>query len=301
MAWLEQPGNSLITSTDPDYPPLLKELQSAPPLLFVRGSVGLLSEPQLAIVGSRNPTPGGRDTAHEFAAHLSGCGLVVGSGLALGIDAAAHRGALDSGHPTLAVLGTGPDRIYPARHYELAHAIAECGTLVTEFPPGTGVSPENFPRRNRIIAALSLGTLVVEAAVRSGSLITARLAAAHGREVFAVPGSVHNPLAKGCHALIREGAKLVETAEHVLEELGSLVAGLYRQANGRFDAAPVSKSDPDPEYQQLLEKMGYDPVSIDELVAATQLTAEELSSMLLIMELQGRVATLAGGRYVRKG
>jgi DNA processing protein len=301
LVWLEAPENSLLRSCDRDYPPLLRESDSAPPLLFVRGSSGLLSEPQLAIVGSRNPTPGGRKIAHEFAAYLAGCGLVIDSGLALGIDAAAHRGALARGAPTVAVLGTGPDRIYPARHFDLAHEIAACGALVSEFPPGTTAVPKNFPRRNRIIAGLSVGTVVVEAAIRSGSLITARLAAAQGREVFAVPGSIHSPLAKGCHALIREGAKLVEDAGGVLEELGSLVAGLYGQPVPGPADSPLPAPELDPEYLRLLEQMGHDPVSVDELVAATQLTAEEVSSMLLIMELQGRVAALAGGRYVRKG
>lgn len=301
LLWLEAPENCLLRICDQDYPPLLRESDSAPPLLFVRGSPGLLCEPQLAVVGSRNPTPGGRKVAHEFAAHLSGCGLVIDSGLALGIDAAAHRGALARGGSTVAVLGTGPDRIYPARHHELAHEIAERGALVTEFPPGTSAIPGNFPRRNRIIAGLSVGTLVVEAAIRSGSLITARLAAAQGREVFAVPGSIHSPLAKGCHALIREGAKLVEDADGVLEELGSLVAGLYGHPARGPAMTPASLPQMDPEYARLLEHMGFDPVSVDELVSATRLTAEEVSSMLLIMELQGTVAALAGGRYARKG
>ena len=299
--WLSRPRNHLLSSDSASYPPLLREIDSPPPLLFIHGDPALLSEPQLAVVGSRNPTPGGRDAARGFAGHLGRCGLVITSGLALGIDAAGHEGALDAGCATVAVLGTGPDRVYPARHNRLAHRIAECGALVSEFPPGTAAAAKHFPRRNRIIAGLSVGTLVVEAALRSGSLITARLAAAQGREVFAMPGSIHNPLCRGCHALIREGAKLVESADHILEELTNLVNGIYQQVEIPLPVADVSATAADPAYQSLLEQMGHDPVSVDQLVVTTQLTAAELSSMLLIMEMQGQVEALAGGRYLRKG
>ena len=223
MRWLEQTRNFLLRITDPGYPALLRELPSPPSALFLHGDPDLLGLPQLAIVGSRNPSTGGRRTAGEFAGFLAASGLIVASGLATGIDAAAHRGALDADGLTLAVTGTGLDRVYPARNRALAHDIAMNGLLVSEFPCGTPPLPGNFPRRNRILAGLSLGTLVVEAATQSGSLITARLAAEAGREVFAIPGSIHNPLARGCHALIRDGAKLVETGQHVLEELAPLL------------------------------------------------------------------------------
>jgi DNA processing protein len=218
--------------------------------------------------------------------------------MALGIDAAAHEGALGAG-TTLGVMGTGLDRVYPARHRELAHRIAANGALVSEFPPGTPPTAQNFPRRNRIISGLSLGTLVVEAALRSGSLITARYAAEQGREVFAIPGSIHNPLARGCHALIRQGAKLVETGADIVEELGALLGGLEAAAQPGAEE-PAAAWELDPEYRKLLEQMGYDPVPVDLLVQRTGLTAEAVSSMLLILELEGQVAALAGGRYCRR-
>ena len=222
LEWREQPNNHIITCHDPAYPVLLSQLPDPPPLLYVHGSVELLSVPQLAMVGSRNPSRSGQQTAIDFARHLASAGLVITSGLALGIDAASHQGALDVNAPTIAVMGTGLDRVYPARHRELALRIAEQGSLISEFPIGTSPQPGNFPQRNRIISGLALGTLVVEAAIRSGSLISARYALEQGREVFAIPGSIHNPLARGCHHLIRQGAKLVETAEDVIDELGSL-------------------------------------------------------------------------------
>ncbi|MEA2080504.1 MAG: DNA-processing protein DprA, partial [Pseudomonadota bacterium] len=199
LDWLAQPDNSIVTCQDPGYPSLLQEISGPPPLLFIHGDPDFLSQPQLAIVGSRNPSHDGRSLAAEFAAHLAGCGLTITSGLASGIDAASHQGALRAGGNTVAVAGTGLDRVYPARHRELAHQIAENGALVSELSPGTGPLAANFPRRNRIISGLSLGTLVVEAALRSGSLITARAALEQGREVFAIPGSIHNPLTRGCH------------------------------------------------------------------------------------------------------
>ena len=297
LEWLSGPDNHLITLLDPRYPRLLREISDPPPLLFVHGNPGLLAEPQLAIVGSRNPSADGEQNAREFSRHLAAAGLAITSGLALGIDAAAHRGALDVAGSTLAVTGTGLDRVYPASHRDLAHAIAEGGALVSEFPPGTPPLPENFPRRNRLISGLSLGVLVVEAALRSGSLITARLAAEQGREVFAIPGSIHNPLARGCHAVIRQGAKLVETAQDIIEELGPL-------AGVTLATPPAGESVTDPaeldaDYRQLLDQLGHGPLAVDQLVDRSGLTAEAVSSMLLIMELQGLVASVPGGRYVR--
>jgi DNA processing protein len=298
LAWLAQPDHHLITREDPAYPNLLTRIAGPPPVLFVTGDPALLSQPQLAIVGSRNPTGGGRATARDFARVLAEAGLTITSGLAFGIDAAAHQGALERGR-TLAVGATGPDRLYPAQHRELAERIAARGALVTEFPPGTGVRREFFPRRNRIISGLSLGTLVVEAALRSGSLITARLAAEQGREVFAVPGSIHNPQARGCHALIREGAKLVETAADVVEELSTLLGGLAADSVAPPLPAPGTGPDLDAEYQALLQCMGYDPVAPDALVRCSGLGADVVSSMLLLLELEGYVATVPGGRYCR--
>jgi len=303
MQWLEQPRNHLLRITDPDYPPLLRELASPPTALFLHGDPDLLSLPQIAIVGSRNPSTGGRRNAMEFAAHLAHAGLVIASGLATGIDAAAHRGALDADGFTLAVTGTGLDRVYPAHNRALAHDIAMNGLLVSEFPTGTPPLPANFPRRNRILAGLALGTLVVEAALRSGSLITARLAAEAGREVFAIPGSIHNPLARGCHALIRDGAKLVETGGHILEEL----AGLLREAgfNPRPTPEPAAVEDAaqgmDLQHAALLDAMGFDPATTDELVQRTGFPAAEVSSMLLLLELQGHVSSGAGGLFTRLG
>lgn len=224
LDWLAQEQAHLVTIEDRIYPGLLREIPDPPPLMFVRGDPMIMNRPQIAITGSRNPTPAGADNAHQFAAALCQAGLVVTSGLAVGIEACAHRGALAADGATVAVAGTGADRVYPSQHLDLAHAISRAGALVSEFPLGSGPRAEHFPRRNRIISGISLGVLVVEAAPHSGSLITARLAAEQGREVFAIPGSIHSPLARGCHALIRQGAKLVESAADVLEELAALVA-----------------------------------------------------------------------------
>ena len=223
-AWLEEPGHRLVTRGDPDYPPLLGEIPGPPAALFLKGNPELLRLPQLAIVGSRNPTSGGAQNATEFSKHLASCGLGICSGMATGIDSASHLGALQAGGFTIAVVATGLDRVYPASNRALAHKIASEGLLISEFPPGIGPKATHFPSRNRIISGLSVGVLIVEAALKSGSLITARLAAEQGREIFAIPGSIHNPLARGCHGLIRQGAKLVETAEHILEELSPLLA-----------------------------------------------------------------------------
>jgi DNA processing protein len=300
LAWLRQPDNRLIRITDAAYPPLLAAIADPPPLLFVHGDADYLLQPQLAVVGSRNPSRDGIALAEDFSAYLSACGLTICSGLAAGIDAAAHRGALRGAAGTVAVTGTGLDRVYPAQHRELAHLIAADGALVSEFAPGTPPLASNFPRRNRIISGLGMGTLVVEAALRSGSLITARQALEQGREVFAIPGSIHNPLARGCHALIRQGAKLVESGADILEEL-----------TGRFHEPPAAATDAQPaappsvgaelagEYRDLLDAMGYEPVCVDQLVARSGLTPEEVSSMLLLLELEDKVHSSAGGRYTR--
>ena len=300
LEWQEKPGNRIMTCRDPDYPVLLSQVDTPPTLLYIHGNPDILSEPLFAMVGSRNPTAAGARTATEFARHLSAAGLVISSGLALGIDAASHRGALDAGAPTVAVMGTGLDRVYPARHRDLARQIAERGALISEFPVGTTPRAENFPRRNRIISGLSLGTLVVEAAIRSGSLITARYAGDQGREVFAIPGSIHNPLARGCHHLIRQGAKLVETAEDVMDELGVLAASCYPTSQTTVTseiAAEPSKLDP--EYQQLIDFIAFDNTSIDQLVCSSGLTPAEVSSMLLQLELSGYIASSPGGLYNR--
>ncbi len=299
LEWLRQPNNHLITLHDPRYPVLLKEIHDPPPALFVHGDPEALLAPQLAMVGSRNPTPSGRETARNFAAHLAAAGLTITSGLAVGIDGASHEGTLDAGGITIAVAGTGLDRVYPARQRQLAHRIAEQGALVSELPPGTPPLKGNFPRRNRIISGLSVGTLVVEAARQSGSLITARLAADQGREVFAIPGSIHNPLARGCHALIRQGAKLVETAGDVTEELSSLLGGIATlpQTTPCREENPGLR--PDNENLFLLECMGFDPVTMDHLIARSGLTADAVSSMLLLLELEGYVSSAPGGLFCR--
>lgn len=298
LAWAEQDGASILTREDARYPQLLRELDDSPVVLYVRGDPSVLSDPQLALVGSRNPTPACRDTTRELARHLAACGLTITSGLAIGVDGAAHEGALESGR-TVAVLGTGPDRVYPAAHRDLARRIACQGALVTEFPPGSGPRGENFPRRNRIISGLSLGTLVTEAALRSGSLITARYAVEQGREVFAIPGSIHNPLARGCHALIRDGAKLVETAQHVLEELVSVLGPFTETAQASVGNGTRGKDGLDADYRRLLDAMGHDPVAQDELIRRTSFPAQNVSSMLLLLELEGYVSSHPGGRYCR--
>jgi DNA processing protein len=304
LEWLDLPDHHLIRFTDAAYPHLLLEIADPPGMVFVRGDAECLLHPQVAIVGSRNPSHGGRTIAAQLSSRLVGCGLTVTSGLASGIDGAAHRGALEAQGHSVAVAGTGLDRVYPSHHRELAEAIAFNGALISEFPPGTAPLPANFPRRNRIISGLSLGTVVVEAALRSGSLITARTALDQGREVFAVPGSIHNPLTRGCHALIREGAKLVETAQDILEELALQVT----VPSASSASTPACTGSPSlaqqlgglaPEYSQLLEYMGHDPVSVDQLVERSGLTPEEVSSMLLILELGGHLVPDTGARYSR--
>jgi len=298
-AWLLHADHHLVPWSSDEYPPLLKEITRPPVALFVSGSVETLSLPQLAIVGSRKATPGGIDNARNFARYLASHGFCITSGLALGIDAAAHTGALAAKGKTIAVCGSGPDQIYPARHQELAASICETGALVSEFPPGTPPRSENFPQRNRIISGLSVGTLVVEAGLRSGALITARNAGEQGREVFAIPGSIHNPMSKGCHRLIRQGAKLVETAQDIGEELTGLLDEMRQHILFKPSSAVVEAS-PDPEYESLLEAMGWDPVSADLLLERTQLTADQVSSMLLILELDGKIKPLSGGLYQQR-
>jgi len=293
LRWLEQPGHLAITLSDSAYPAQLKEIADPPPVLFVRGNPELLSHPQIAMVGSRNPSALGVETAIDFARTLARSGFVITSGLALGIDAASHRGALEAKGHTLAVTGTGLDRVYPARNKDLASEILQSGALVSEFPSGTAAKAHHFPRRNRIISGLCLGLLVVEAARQSGSLITARLALEQNREVFAIPGSIQNPLARGCNALIREGAKLVETTNDIFEELGQ-----YNQQDEISLPTPMQSS-LDPEQQKLLNLIMYSPTSIDKLVATTGQSVETLASMLLILELQGFIAATVGGCYTR--
>ena len=287
-AWCDEPGNHVVTLADTRYPPLLLETTDPPPLLYVKGDVGALTRPAVAIVGSRNATVQGALDARGFAASLASAGHVVVSGLALGIDAAAHEGALGAG-TTVAVIGTGADIVYPSSHRPLAHRIAEHGAIVSELPLGTTASAHQFPRRNRIIAGLSRGVLVIEAAARSGSLITARLASECGREVFAVPGSIHSPLSKGCHQLIRQGAKLVESVSDILEELGAPSPPVV----GATGAPGAPETDP------LLALIGFDPVLPDELAARAGCTPARLSALLLDLELAGRVARLPGGRVQR--
>ncbi len=301
LTWLEDAKHHLLTLDDGDYPVLLRKIADPPPVLFASGDPGILVMPQLAIVGSRHPTPLGKDTAYEFSRYLARAGLTITSGLAVGIDAAAHRGALAGGGKTVAVCGTGPDQIYPAANAKLAAELSSGGVWITEFPVGTPPRKHHFPQRNRVISGLSLGTLVVEAAQRSGSLITARLAAEQGREVFAIPGSIHSPLSRGCHRLIRDGAKLVETVADIYDELAA-IAGLVLETSRAeaADANPEIAPDLDKDYVKLLEIMGPEPVPVDLLVERSGLTAEEVSSMLLIMELQGHVESTPDGKYGRR-
>ena len=290
-------GRDVLALGDPRYPRALLETADPPTLLYVEGRIELLQADSIAIVGSRNPTAQGVENARAFANHLSRAGLVVVSGLALGIDGAAHEGALEGqaaggAGGTIAVVGTGLDLVYPARHRPLAHRIAAAGLLVSEFPIGTASRPENFPIRNRIIAGLARGTLVVEAALRSGSLITARLALEAGREVFAIPGSIHSPQARGCNALLKQGAKLVDSAADILEEFGAA-----RPASA--GAVPATEAGRPGRADPVLAALGFDPVGLDALVARTGMGAAELSARLLELELAGRIARLPGQLFQR--
>ena len=300
LEWLQAGADRhLITVRDALYPSRLRQLQDAPPLLFLRGLPEFLDDPLIAIVGSRNPSPTGRDNAYDFSSFLSRCGLGIVSGLALGIDGQAHRAALENGAPTVAVCATGLDQIYPPQHRGLAEDITRAGVLVSEFFPGTPPRRENFPRRNRIISGLSIGLLVVEAGLRSGSLISARLAGEQGREVFAIPGSIHNPMSRGCHLLIKQGAKLVESGQDILGELAGLIDLRDQLPPDSDTGTDEHGEDLDTEYRRFLEACGYDPFTVDELSQRTKLTSAEVSSMLLILELQGYVESGPGGRYTR--
>lgn len=310
-AWLAQSGHHLLGWHDPAYPPLLREISSPPLALFVDGDPASLWHPSIAVVGSRVPTSGGRDNAFDFAHALAEAGFAVASGLAAGVDTAAHEGALapPSGL-TFAVLGTGPDLPYPRENAALRDRIAARGAVVSEYLPGTPPRPSHFPSRNRLLAGLSLGTLVIEAALRSGALITAKQAADAGREVFAVPGSIHNPMARGCHRLIRDGVALVESADEAIAALGPIAARLAATLRSRLDG-PITLSHgtgngaakpallDEPHYHNLWTALGHDPTGMDRLIERTGLTAAELSSMLLVMELEGLVSN-RHGRYTRK-
>jgi DNA processing protein len=300
LTWQERSDQRLLHYWDPDFPPLLREMADPPWLLYVRGSVDLLSDPQLAVVGARRASRSGLASAEAFSQALAEKGLTITSGLASGIDRAAHEGALKGGQ-TVAVVGTGLDRVYPASNHALAKAIAEQGALVSEYPLGTRPLARHFPARNRIIAGLCHGTLVVEAALKSGSLITAKQALEQGREVFAMPGSIHDPQAKGCHQLIREGAKLVETAEHVLEELVPwLQPSLTLEAPDAASTADTDRaSGTASEEPTLLQWLGYEPVSLDDLAQASGWSVADLQSQLVMLELEGRVEALSAGRWRR--
>lgn len=289
LSWAQQPGHWIVTLADESYPRPLLEISDPPALLYAHGRIELLARSALAIVGSRNATQQGEANAEALARALSGAGLTIISGLALGIDAAAHRGGLGGAGSTIAVLGTGIDVVYPSRNAALAAEIAERGLLLSEFALGTSPTAQNFPRRNRLISGLSRGCLVVEAALASGSLITARAAAEQGREVFAIPGSIHSPLSKGCHALIKSGAKLVESAEDVLSELSGFRPSGYASTQQMTVNADTG----------LLAHMGHDPVDVDSLCSRAGMSAEQVSSELLKLELDGRVAALPGGLYQR--
>lgn len=292
MDWLQQPGNDFIPRTDPRYPPQLLELPDAPAWLYVKGDPAWLARPMLAIVGSRNATQQGLRDAAAFAQSLSEAGLTIVSGLALGVDAAAHEGGLAGLGSSVAVVGTGLDRVYPARNRELAHRLAAQGAIVSEFALGTPPKTGHFPRRNRLISGLSVGVLVVEAALESGSLITARMAAEQGRDVFALPGSIHSALSKGCHRLIKQGAKLVESATDILEELGGRLS-FYQPPRQGGEIADADSTDP------LLDALATGPLALDQLAGRLGLTVDALSVRLLSAEMAGTVARLPGGLYQR--
>ncbi|MCK5830974.1 MAG: DNA-processing protein DprA [Methylococcales bacterium] len=292
LLWVSQTNNDVVTIIDPNYPSQLKEIDNPPPLLFIHGNKELLTQPQIAIVGSRNPSPLGNQAAIDFAYSLVNHGFTITSGLALGIDAASHQGALNAKGHTIAVTGTGLDRVYPACNKKLATEIAKTGLLISEFPPGTTAKANHFPRRNRIISGLCIGLLVVEAAKQSGSLITARMALEENREVFAIPGSIHNPLARGCNALIKEGAKLVENTQDIFDEIGE-----HNQQVTDYPQKNI-KSTLDLEQQNLLNLIMFSPTSVDWLVQESGFSVEIISSMLLILELQGSIAATPSG-YIR--
>lgn len=303
--WLSYANNHIVTLADVNYPKALLEIADPPPFLYAKGHLALLNQASIAIVGSRNASVQGEKNAEAFAHDLCGYGLCIVSGLALGIDAAAHRGALKANGATIAVVGTGLDIVYPAKHRDLAHQIVERGLIISEFPLGTPSKPQNFPKRNRIISGLSMGCLVVEANLQSGSQITARMAAEQGREVFAIPGSIHSPMSKGCHQLIKQGAKLVDCLQDIVEDLSLSQLGFSQLAlnNTTLDniSSPNDVSNPattpTPSINPLLAIMGFEPIALENLVRLSHLTVSEVSSMLMLLELEGRVTSLAGGQY----
>ncbi|MCK5696535.1 MAG: DNA-processing protein DprA [Gammaproteobacteria bacterium] len=313
LQWAEADENHILLLTQDNYPNLLKEIYSPPPILYVKGHVEVLNNIQLAMVGSRNPSIDGHETAWQFAHHLAQNGMVITSGMALGIDAQSHYGALKAGGKSIAVAGTGLDRIYPARHKELAWQLIEHGAIVSEYPPGSGPMKYHFPQRNRIISGLSVGTLVVEAALKSGSLITAQTALEQAREVFAIPGSIHNPLSRGCHQLIKNGAKLVETAEDILEELSHLALASLIKSNSTTDtqsttnpSSTIAENTPKnysllPKVQQqILKQVGFTPISIDTIITRTKLSASDVNANLVVLEVEDFIQTHPGGLISNK-
>jgi DNA processing protein len=298
LTWLQESQNHIITLADNAYPKHLLEITTPPAILYAKGNLELLNNPCIAMVGSRNATPQGEKNAEDFADNLSRQGLSIVSGMALGIDAAAHRGALNANGATIAVVGTGLDIVYPAKHKSLAHQIASKGLIISEFPLGTPSMAQNFPRRNRIISGLSLGCLVVEANIDSGSLITARLAAEQGREVFAIPSSIHSPVSKGCHQLIKQGAKLVESSEDILCEIQPQLFKREHSSVSPIGLLP-ERANASHEANTVLASMGFDPIDFDSLMTETDLTASTLSTMLTLLELDGKVCHLQGGKFQR--
>ena len=308
LQWLSLPNHHLLCWDDDAYPILLRRIPNPPAALFIDGDPGCLWQPQIAIIGSRNPTAGGLEHARDFAATLARQGMTITSGLASGIDTAAHRAALDAGALTIAVNGTGLDQVYPASSRVVAGRIRSQGAMVSELPLGSPPRRQHFPSRNRIISGLSLAVLVVEAGLNSGTLITARMAAEQGRDVFALPGSLNNPMAKGCHRLIKEGARLVETTADIMQELGPVAAELQMEIQQRLNQPDVAPGIParckedlldDADYRTVWEVLGYDPKPVDAIIEQTRLSAREISSMLLMMELKGMVKKHSSGRYVR--
>ena len=308
LEWLSQPNHHLLCWDNDAYPVLLRRINGPPAALFIDGDPGCLWQPQIAVIGSRNPTAGGLDHARDFARTLARQGMTITSGLASGIDTAAHVAALDAGAFTIAVNGTGLDKVYPASSRAVAKRIRSQGAMISELPLGSPPKRQHFPSRNRIISGLSLAVLVVEAGLNSGTLITARKAAEQGRDVFALPGSLHNPMAKGCHRLIRDGARLVETTADIMQELGPVAAELQMEIRQRLDQPDKNEEKPaynktnlldDPEYDTLWQVLAYDPKPVDMIIEQTGLSARDVSSMLLMMELKGMVKKQGNGRFVR--
>jgi len=302
LEWLAEPNNHLITLADEDYPRLLLETPDPPPILFAKGQLSCLQQPSIAIVGSRNPTAQGEKNAHDFAMLLAEFGFTIVSGLAIGIDAAAHRGALASNGKTIAVVGTGLDIVYPAKHRELAHEIIKQGLLISEFSLGTPSLPQNFVQRNRVISGLSMGCLVVEASLQSGSLITAKFATEQDRDVFAIPGSIHSPQSKGCHQLIKQGAKLVDAVQDIVHELKSehFVSLAAMPLKKNFIPAKNTSPEEIPHADKaLLDLMSFEPVTVEYLLQHSGLTSDTLSSILISLELDNKIASMPGGRYQR--